>query len=160
SISKPITATATMILISKGQLQLQCPANDYLGHAKIAARAGKAGDATIESLLQHTSGLGSYYETYFADEPERPPTMDHVIERYGRLLWPAGKTFRYTNLNYGVLGRIVELRAGKPLADFLRDEIFLPLEMKHTSLGIDPRGTSPRAARYAKDGTRLPDYEA
>ena len=62
--------------------------------------------------------------------------MDRVIERYGQLLWPAGKRFRYTNLGYGVLGRIVELQSGKPFGNFL-SEVLAPLNMGHTTLGID-----------------------
>ncbi|HEY2893795.1 MAG TPA: serine hydrolase domain-containing protein [Pirellulales bacterium] len=160
SVSKPITATAIMILGAKGQLELERPANDYLKSARLVSHVGSAEDATLLSLLQHTSGLGSYYETFFADEPDRPPGMDRVIERYGQLLWPARKQFRYTNLGYGVLGRIVELESGKPLGEFLADEVFAPLHMEQTSLGISTQTKVARAARHVKDGTRLPDYEA
>jgi CubicO group peptidase (beta-lactamase class C family) len=160
SVTKPITATAVMILSAKGQLDLHRPANAYLKSAKLVSHVGSAEEATLLNLLQHTSGLGSYYETFFADEPDSPPNMERVIERYGQLLWPPGKRFRYTNLGYGVLGRIVELQSGQALGDFLRDRVFAPLHMAHTTLGGSKQPDIARAARYAKDGTRLLDYQA
>lgn len=68
--------------------------------------------------------------------------------------------FNNSNLNYGVLGRVIEVRSGPSLRAFLRNKLFLPLTMKHTSIGIDPNVSQFRAARYGRGGKRLPDYQA
>src|SRR5215831_20412103 len=57
SISKPITATALMVLRARGALDLDRPVNDYLGEARIRARVGDAAGATVRRVANHTSGL-------------------------------------------------------------------------------------------------------
>src|SRR5262249_30228815 len=57
SASKPITATALMVLVERKQLALDRPINDYLGDAKLRARVGDASQATLQRVAQHTAGL-------------------------------------------------------------------------------------------------------
>jgi CubicO group peptidase (beta-lactamase class C family) len=54
SISKPITATALMVLVERKVLALDKPINDYLGDAKVRARVGDASQATLQRVAQHT----------------------------------------------------------------------------------------------------------
>ena len=57
SISKPITATGLMILVERGFVDLDAPANDYLGPAKIDGRVWDATRATVRRVASHTAGL-------------------------------------------------------------------------------------------------------
>src|SRR5947209_16594754 len=61
SISKPITATALMILKERGLLNLDHPINDYLGDSKLRAWVGNVEEATIRRVANHTSGLPFHY---------------------------------------------------------------------------------------------------
>jgi CubicO group peptidase (beta-lactamase class C family) len=97
SISKPITATALMVLHDRGQLDLDGPVNAYLGDAKLTARAGDAEAATVRRIANHTSGLPLHYHFFYADEPYRRPPMDETIRRYGNLVMPPGERFQYSN---------------------------------------------------------------
>ena len=63
SISKPITATGLMVLRQRGKIDLDKPANDYLGEAKLVARVGDAAGATVRRVANHTSGLPLRSET-------------------------------------------------------------------------------------------------
>jgi CubicO group peptidase (beta-lactamase class C family) len=138
--------------------------NDYLGDTKLQSRLGKESEATVRRVIQHTAGLPGYYETYYSDEPDKPPALDLVIRRYGMLMLPPGEKFYYSNLGYAVLGGGIAHVSGKSFADFLHGEVFLPLGMDHSSvLGQDRGGRRqdldrPRAIRYLADGKRLPDY--
>src|SRR5262249_46634603 len=69
SISKPITATALMVLKERGRIALDKPINDYLGAAKIVARVGDAGQATVRRVANHTSGLPLFW--HFFEEGKR-----------------------------------------------------------------------------------------
>ena len=53
SISKAMTATGLMVLVERGLVDLDRPANEYLGEAKLVARMGNADDATVRRLLFH-----------------------------------------------------------------------------------------------------------
>jgi len=159
SISKPITATALMVLRARGALDLDRPVNDSLGEARIRARVGDAAGATVRRVANHTSGLPNLYQTFYADEPDRPPAMDETIRRYGYLLSPPGERFHYSNLGYGLLGHVISRTSGMDYADFVRREVFLPLGMTRASVGIGPGLEPHRAILYGTDGRPLPAYE-
>jgi len=59
SVSKPITATAVLVLRERGQLSLERPINDYLGDAKLRAAIGDVSGATLRRVIQHYSGCRS-----------------------------------------------------------------------------------------------------
>jgi CubicO group peptidase (beta-lactamase class C family) len=159
SISKPITATALMVLKHRGQIDLDRPINDYLGTAKIKAWVGDAKDATVRRVANHTAGLPLHYQFFYADEPYRRPAMDETIRRYGHLVRPPGERFVYSNLGYGVLDYVIARVSGRSYADFLRQEVFLPLGMTRASVDIGP-GLEPFAAtRYGSDGLPIPFYD-
>jgi len=158
SISKPITATGLMVLVQRGALDLDKPANDYLGAAQLRARIGDASAATLRSIANHSSGLPLHYQFFYADEPWRRPSMDDTILRYGFLASRPGERSNYSNLGYGVLDYIIERVANQSYAEFMRREVFQPLGLTRMSVDIGP-GLEPYAAqRYGSDGTALPFY--
>ena len=65
SISKPITATGVMKLVEQGKIDLDRPANDYLGSAKISGVAGQASDATVRRVMAHSAGLPLHYRFFY-----------------------------------------------------------------------------------------------
>jgi CubicO group peptidase (beta-lactamase class C family) len=159
SISKPITATGLMLLKERGLVDLDKPANDYLGEAKLRARVGNAAEATLRRVANHTSGLPLHYQFFYADESYRPPTRDETIRRYANLVTAPGERHQYSNLGYGVLDYVIERASGKKYADFMREEIFLPLGMTHASIDIGPGLEPHQAIRYTPQGQRIPFYD-
>ncbi|HEV3136883.1 MAG TPA: serine hydrolase domain-containing protein, partial [Pirellulales bacterium] len=159
STSKPITATGLMVLVERKLVDLDRPANDYLGEAKLRARVGDAADATLRRVANHTSGLPLHYQFFYADEPYHPPTRDETIRRFGNLVTAPGERYQYSNLGFGVLDYVIAHTSKKSFADFMREEVFLPLGMTHTSIGIGPGLEPHQAIRYTPDGTRIPFYE-
>jgi CubicO group peptidase (beta-lactamase class C family) len=159
SISKPITATAIMILKGREKLDLDRPINDYLGEAKLMAGVGDIGEATVRRVANHTSGLPLHCQFFYADEAYPRPPMDETIRRYGRLYNPPGEVHQYSNLGYGLLDYVIERLSGVSYADFMRAEVFVPLGMTRASVDIAP-GLEPYAAtRYAFDGGAYPFYD-
>ena len=95
SISKPITATALMTLVERGQVDLDAPINGYLGNAKLVPHVGvtrgnhdgmdpkeAADQATVRTVANHTSGLPLHYQFFHEDEPWRRPPIDMSKHRY------------------------------------------------------------------------------
>lgn len=159
SISKPITATGLMALVRDGKLDLDRPANDYLGQAKLVARVGDARGATVRRIANHTSGLPLHYQFFYEDEPYRRPSMDETILRYGNLVTAPGEHYQYSNLGYGVLDYLIERLSGQSYTEFMRKEVFLPLGMTRTSIDIGPGLEAYVAARYGRDGLPIPFYD-
>lgn len=160
SISKPYTATALMVLVQRGKVSLDAPANDYLGAQKLVAHVGDARGATIRRLANHTSGLPLHYQFFYEDEPPARPSMDESIRRYGHLTRPPGEAYLYSNFGFGVLEYVVERVSGKPYDAFMREEVFQPLGMKESAVNRSPDlGAAAVAVRYGRNGAPLPFYD-
>jgi CubicO group peptidase (beta-lactamase class C family) len=148
-----------MVLKERGLVDLDKPANDYLGAAKLQARVGEAADATVRRVANHTAGLPLHYQFFYADQAYQVPTRDETIRRYGNLVTAPGERYQYSNLGYGVLDYVIERTGGKKYADFMREEVFLPLGMTHTSIDVGPGLEPHQAVRYTSAGRRLPFYD-
>jgi CubicO group peptidase (beta-lactamase class C family) len=157
SVSKPITATAVMVLRERGLVDLDRPINDYLGKTKLRAATGDVSGATLRRVIQHYAGLPEYSDAYYRDERGQLPSLDLALRRYGVLTRPPGEKFVYSNLGYAALGGAVAKVSGKSFDDFLHDEVFGPLGMKHAA--APGRHLSPdRAVGYLQDGRPEVDY--
>jgi CubicO group peptidase (beta-lactamase class C family) len=159
SISKPITATGLMVLVERGRVDLDRPINDYLGQAKLNGRAFDASKATVRRVANHTAGLPLHYQFFYRDEPFQRPEMDETIRRYANLVTPPGERSQYSNLGYGLIDYVIQRVSGKSYPDFMREEVFVPLELTRTSVHIGPGLEHFTATRYAPDGTPIPFYD-
>ncbi len=158
SISKPFTATAIMRLVDAGKIDLDKPVNDYLGAAKLTGLGGDAAGATVRRVLSHTAGLPLHYQFYYENAGYEPPSMDTTIMRYGILVNPPGEVYQYSNLGFGILGYVGGRISGLDYADLMRTQVFLPLGLTHTSVGIG-RDLGPYAVeRYDTRQMPIPFY--
>ena len=155
SLGKVYTATAIMILKERGLIDLDRPANDYLGTAKLQAFEGSVEDATIRRILNHTSGLPFFWVHLYEDELDQRPSWDEVIDQYGKLVSPPGDRFIYSNLGFGILGYIIERISGKPYHDFMKTEVFEPLGLDRSMIDTGPSEEEYIAQKYAPEG-RVP----
>jgi CubicO group peptidase (beta-lactamase class C family) len=158
SISKPITATALMILAERGAVDLNKPINAYLGDAKLSAGAGVAESATVRRVLSHTAGLPLHSQFFYSDRGYAPPSMDETIRRYGTVVYPPGRLYEYSNFGYGVIGYVIERVSGASYKDFMRNEVFAPLGMSHTSIDFPAGLEDSVAERYGNSGRPLPFF--
>jgi CubicO group peptidase (beta-lactamase class C family) len=157
SLTKSFTAVAVMRLVEQGMIGLDASANAYLGRAQIRGLAGDASGATIRRILEQTSGLPLHWDYFYNDEPRTPPPAETTIFHYGILVTPPGAVYQYSNLGYGILGHIIYQVSGMRYSDYMRREVFLPLGLTRTSVGIAP-GLGPYATRYDLKGRPIPFY--
>ena len=159
SISKPITATGLMTLVEQKKIDLDKPANDYLGTGKLAGLAGDASGATVRRVMNHTAGLPLHYQFYYVNQPYPVVSNDETIARYGILVTPPGELYEYSNLGYGILDHIVARVSGTDYADFMRTRVFAPLGLTRTSIGIGPGLEAYVAQRYDAKQRPIPLYD-
>jgi CubicO group peptidase (beta-lactamase class C family) len=160
SISKPLTATGLMILVERGLIDLDTPIDDYLGEAKLQARVGDAVGATVRRVASHTAGLPLHSQHFYDGESDRPPPTDETIRRYGVLVTAPGERYQYSNLGFGFLGDVISRVSGESYVDFMREELFVPLGMNHTSVHLGPGLEEGQAAKYTSDGTVVPPCDS
>ncbi len=159
SLTKPMTAVGVMRLVQQRRIDLEKPINDYLGGSKLTARVGHAEQATVSRVLDHTAGLPIHYQYFFADEtPATPPPRDLTIARYGNIIMIPGERYRYSNIGYGILDRVIERVGRLPYDAFMRQEVFLPCEMESAGIGVLPGTESLAAAQYGDDARPFPPY--
>jgi len=165
SISKPFTATAVMRLVERGQLDLDQPANRYLVDAQIRARAGAAEQVTLRRLLNHTAGLPTHWNFFYAasgdSSAEQPPLRARSIAAYAFTAYEPGTRTNYSNLAFGILDHIVATVGKQDFRTMLRTEVCDPLGMASTDLGVRPDRLDAAAVGYRRVGeqwTPVPDY--
>jgi CubicO group peptidase (beta-lactamase class C family) len=127
SISKQFTAASILLLEQQGKLSLNDPVGKYLPDLT------RANEVTIRMVLSHTSGYQDYWpEDYLMPPMSLPTTAQHILDTWGKkaLDFDPGTKWQYSNTNYVIAGRIVEMVSGEPLMEFLQEHVFKPLDMK------------------------------
>lgn len=148
SITKPMTATAIMMLVERGAIDLDQPMDRYLGGHKLVARIGNAGDATVRRVAAHTAGLPLHGLFVYADESGSPPSLDETFRRHGVIATLPGEAFVYSNLGYGLLEAAIERASGKSYREFLAEELFAPLGLSDSAVDENFAPGTSVATRY------------
>ncbi len=156
SVSKPLTATGLMVLAERGLIDLDNPVSEVLSQSELHTCIGESEEPTVRELANHTSGLPSHYLFAYENQAYQPRPLETVMLRYGNLVSLPGERWRFSNLGYGVLGQVIADVSGKPFEEFMRDEVFLPLGMTHTSVGVDPNFADRQAVQYTPEFLKLP----
>ncbi len=124
SLTKPVaTATSVMILVERGKLRL----DDRVSKFFPEFAANDKQDVTVEQLLVHSSGLipDNPLDDYSDGWTSAKPKICDL-----KLLSKPGTVFKYSDVNFILLGKIVEAVAGKPLNEFAKENIYEKLGMK------------------------------
>ena len=133
SLTKPVTATAMMLLVERGEVSLSEPVATYLPQFA----GGERGKVRVLDLLAHTSGLPDMLPENTQLRRAHAPLSEFVKHVYHTpLLFTPGTAFRYQSMGVLLAATIVEKISKMPLRDFERNEIFGPLGMNHSSLGV------------------------
>ena len=135
SISKPMTATGVMVLADRGELSLSDPAVKFLPEFS----EGDRKQITIEHLLTHTSGLPDQLPNNNDLRKAHAPLSEFVAHAVRTpLLFKPGEQYKYQSMGILLAAEIVQRITGRKLRDFLRDEVFQPLGMTRTVMGLAP----------------------
>lgn len=131
SVSKTLTALAVMQLAEDGRIDLDTPVQHYLSWFRLSDEDASS-RITVRHLLYHTSGVPpttGYDNFYNGDE------SDTALEKNVRRLStiqpnrPVGLTYEYANLNYDILGLLVQTVSGQTYDAYIQNHIFTPLAM-------------------------------
>lgn len=169
SMSKPVTAAAAMVLFERGLLDLAEPVSGYLPEfaGQLVEENGRlvpaVREVTVKDLLGMTSGLmyngnpgltGAYVTELFRQVDDRllteqAMTTTQIARALGKgpLAFHPGSSWLY-GTSADVLGAVVEAAAGMTFGEFLKKNIFEPLEMKDTGFFVPEEKRDRLAAAY------------
>lgn len=148
SITKPMTCTAVMILSDRKQLSVMDPVHKFLPEF----RGGDRDKVLIKHLLSHTSGLPDMLPENVELRKKQASLKEFVSGTYKTpLLFPPGTKQKYQSMGILLAAEIVERITRQPLPDFLSKEVFRPLAMKDTSLGLGGRPLSATVPNQVTD---------
>jgi CubicO group peptidase (beta-lactamase class C family) len=153
SMNKMFTAVTVARLVEDGRLALDDTIGKYLGPEWLQPGIGDR--VTIEHLLTHTSGLGSYYSPELMElNPGRFRQIDDFQEivRRDSLRFEPGTQWSYSNTGFLLLGAIVERVTGRSYYDVVRELVYEPAGMTDTDAFMFDAPTPNLAIGYERDG--------
>lgn len=137
SVTKPMTATAVLMLVEEGKIRLDQEVRDFFPDFPYTG-------ITVRMLLTHRSGMMNY--VYFTDNIWKKNRRDErkgitntdvmklIAEHKPAPYTQPDRTFHYNNSNYMVLAAIIEKVSGTTYATFMQERIFKPAGMKSTAV--------------------------
>ncbi len=153
SMTKSFTAAAVLLLRDEGRLRLDDPVGRWV--PELADLTGPTADSppiTLEHLLTMSAGLPT-------DDPWGDRQQGLALEAFAAFLrggvsfaWTPGTRFEYSNLGYGILGRVITAVAGSEYKWFVRDRLLDPLGMTSTVFEQDEVPPDRLAHGYVKRG--------
>ncbi len=156
SVTKQFTALLIMQLVEQGGLVLENSLADLFPEQCSSADMQTI---TVQHLLQHTSGIEefpdetAYLQTRFAPAVIHQQALQRVCTR--GVEWTPGSRFRYNNLDYLVLGAIIEAQLQQPFEQVLQQRILDPLTMQHTGMANGKTNRDDFAQDYFRTASGL-----
>lgn len=157
SISKLYTATAAMVLVERGVLDLDVPVARYL--PEFAPQNAFGGSVTLRQLLGHRSGLvregpvGHYFD------PSEPTLAATVASLNGTALVHApGSVFKYSNHGVAIVGEVIARVTGKPFAAAVHELVLAPLNLRDSDFAprADLMARAADGVMWTYDGRAIP----
>ena len=130
SCTKVFTKVAIMQLAENGALSLE----DRVSRHLPGYPSGVADRVTISHLLNHSSGMGNFWNDRFEASKSRLRTVDDFVGLFAGdpLSFEPGSRVQYSNAGYVLLGKIVEVVSGRDYYDYVREHIYGPAGMENS----------------------------
>ena len=130
SVNKIFTKVAIMQLAEQGKLAF----DDYVVQHLPSYPPEVANKVTINHLLNHTSGMGHYWNEKFNATKDNLRTVDAFLNLFkgDPLSFDPGQKFEYSNAGYVLLGKIIEVVSGQDYFSYVREHIYKRADMKNT----------------------------
>src|SRR5271169_1524133 len=147
SISKPITAAAVMQLVERGKLDLDAGVQKYC-----PAFPEKQWPVTSRELLGHLGGIHHYLDAFVENTRHYNLVVEGLdVFKNDPLVVEPGTKFLYSSFGYNLLGCVVEGASGRPFAEYLKENIFIPAGMDRIQTDDIFKIIANRARGYAKN---------
>ena len=153
SIGKQFAATAVMLLVEAGKIDLEAPISTYFPGV-----AESWSGVKVKHLLTHTAGVPS---DFAGVDLRADLSEDELLEKIlaGTLEFTPGDQFSYSNDGYKLVGILISKVSGVFYGDFLREQVFQPLGMRTAQIIDDAAIIANRAAGYVHYGPEFKNQD-
>lgn len=165
SVTKIFTATLLAEMVNDGSVKLDDPISRFLPPG-VTSPTKNGHEITLEDLATHTSGLPRLPANLLrkAKDPQNPYadyTAQDLYDSLGKVTLASepGQTSVYSNYGYGLLGKILELKAGKPYNDLVQENICAPLGLMNTTTHLSIEQAKRLAPGHNPDGKVVPNWD-
>jgi len=143
SLTKQFTAAAILLLQQDGKLRTGDPISRFYPSAPVAWS-----NITLRNLLTHTSGIPDVDFGLVSKQSLNTPEdlMKGIPEK--ALEFQPGTKAEYANINFMLLGLVIEKASGEPYCQFLQERIFSPLKLTETTCDMNSNRAPQRAYGY------------
>ncbi|ARQ69101.1 serine hydrolase domain-containing protein [Streptomyces marincola] len=160
SQTKTFVATVVLQLAEEGRVSLDAPIEGYLPGV-VTGNGHDGTRITVRQLLQHISGIGAYGPAPGIETPPAEPDGTYALAelvRHGLNRMPAvepGTSFIYSNINYWILGMLVEELTGTPVHRAVTERVIEPLGLERTVFPAPGERALPEPAVNGYHGARV-----
>jgi CubicO group peptidase (beta-lactamase class C family) len=159
STSKVFTATAVLLAVQDGVLDLDEPITAYLPEFTVHSIFEEHPEAkiTLRHLLSHTAGF-THEAPVGNNWDEDAGSFDEHIRSISDtwLRFPVGTGYAYSNLGIDLAGYVLQQVTGRTFVDYVQDHLFEPLAMTNSSFDADAiRANDKRAIGHAPPAPRI-----
>ncbi len=158
SISKSVTTWGVMKLVEQGRVDLDSAVVNYTRGWEFPLSEYDIGKVTVRQLLSNSSGmpLGTIGERY--DPTGEVPTLRDRLSKDAVLMQKPGKGFSYSNTAFNILELMIEEVTGRDFAEYMKNEILLPLGMERSNFTWSDSFTPPVPNGYDLNNNPIPVY--
>ena len=156
SMTKSFTAATILQLRDEGRLRLDDPVAAHVPALDgWVAPTTDAGPITIRQLLTMSAGLPT--DDPWGDRQQALPldAFEALLRARPVIAWTPGTTFDYSNLGYGILGRVITAVAGEEYGDVVRARLLRPLGLASSGFHEDEVPAEHLAHGYVREGEAL-----
>lgn len=149
SLTKSLaTATAVMQLYEQGRVRIDDPVQAYLPDFNPANDPRRAQQVTLRMLLTHTSGIAGDLSLDGPWGLDRADKADGLRRALGAwVVFEPGELFHYSDINFILVGAIVEKLTGESIDTYVQDNVFTPLGMNDTHYFPAAKACGPHQVR-------------
>ena len=136
STFKTMSTVALLQQMEQAKFKLDDPINKYLTDFKIEGEDPQH-PITFRHLLTHTSSLAGDFGPFPVWGDTVPPSLEDYLRKSLKVTKPPLTKVEYSNLAFTLVAYLVQRFSGVPYKQYIKDQIFTPLEM--TSTAFEPR---------------------
>ncbi|XWN36222.1 MAG: serine hydrolase domain-containing protein [Balneola sp.] len=163
SISKTFTAWGVMKLVESGKIDPDKPVESYLTRWKIPDSEFDKSKVTVRNVLSHTSGLSVHGYPGFHPDIKLPTLEESLNGENGplrdnapvKLIYEPNTKFKYSGGGFTILQLLIEEVTDQSFAEYMKESVFDPLDMMHTSFSLTPQILEKSAIPYNEEGNEI-----
>jgi len=148
SVSKTFIWTAALLLLDRGQLDLDADVNTYLKAVKVTPAFDVP--VTMRQLMSHRAGFEDSFQVFAVGDEDARPLAQLLAEHQPKRIYPPGARTSYSNWGSALAAQVVADVAGEDYGSFLRRELLDPLGMRDTVWDGPTRMDAATRARLAQ----------